>query len=383
MIKEKILNIRNNHTQNLHTLAKYIRDTRLLGFCVKWNVLAVQQIRNHIMFSGTQNEREGFFCMNFNRTLLFQYKEDDVVHIKEIENQSFKKDLEEIYADLKYLNLLSENDCDEVYEKIGSITCIEEAFKLDTLGQNPNEVERCYRAELTANPKNLLCHNRLVTFLITRARHADALTAFQQALDSAPQVLTFWHLTMPVVQAWLAVGEVGYARKAFNTVQRSQEIDASGGDLRGEFTRIEQQLMDMEEAERFGVAVYPSGVPIKQRWHAPRLAQKVHQQRNLVDWFPGCAMLGDVANTIFVTWVEDGASPNPRVLNSTYSVDEWKSLCGEIPSEKKLYIEFADYGDNIWVVFTDPQPVMNEVLDTTKEQLRYLLAEPHVDSVVG
>ena len=93
MIKEKILNIRNNHTQNLSTLAKYIRDTRLLGFCVKWNVLAVQQIRNHIMFSGTQNEREGFFCMNFNRALLFQYKEDDVVHVKEIENQSFKKDI--------------------------------------------------------------------------------------------------------------------------------------------------------------------------------------------------------------------------------------------------------------------------------------------------
>lgn len=131
MIKEKILNIRNNHAQNLDTLARYIRNNRLLGFCVKWNVLAIQQIRNHIVFSGTQNEQQGLFFMNFNRTLLFQYNEGDVVHVQEIENESFKKDLGEVYADLKYLNLLSENDCDKVYEDIGSIYPVEvEACKL-------------------------------------------------------------------------------------------------------------------------------------------------------------------------------------------------------------------------------------------------------------
>jgi tetratricopeptide (TPR) repeat protein len=254
------------------------------------------------------------------------------------------------------------------------------AFNLDRLGRNPNEVERCYRAALTANPENLYYHSRLVTFLIDRARYADALTAFQLALASvvgASQDLVFWHLTLHVVRAWLAVGEVGYAREALNTVHRTWELEA-------EFERIEQRVGDAEEAERLGIAVYPPGVPISQRWRAPRLAQRVHQQRDLVDWFPGRVARADVADELVATWVERGGSPSDaRVLTSTYTVDEWRQLGGQVPSDKALYIEFADYGDDVWVVFTDPRTVTDEGDSDTAERLRYLLAEPHADSVVG
>mgnify|MGYP000868049979 FL=1 len=254
------------------------------------------------------------------------------------------------------------------------------AFNLDRLGRNPNEVERCYRAALTANPENLFYHSRLVTFLIDRARYADALTAFQLALASvvgASQDLVFWHLTLHVVRAWLAVGEVEYAREALNTVHRSWELEA-------ELERIEQRVGDAEEAERLGIAVYPPGVPLSQRWRAPRLAQRVHQQRDLVDWFPGRVARADVADELVATWVERGGSPSDaRVLTSTYTVEEWRQLGGQVPSDKALYIEFADYGDDVWVVFTDPRPVTDEGDSDTAERLRYLLAEPHADSVVG
>lgn len=79
-----------------------------------------------------------------------------------------------------------------------------------------------------------------------------------------------------------------------------------------------------------------------------------------------------------------GGSPSDaRVLTSTYTVEEWRQLGGQVPSDKALYIEFADYGDDVWVVFTDPRPVTDEGDSDTAERLRYLLAEPHADSVVG
>ena len=251
-------------------------------------------------------------------------------------------------------------------------------YNLDKLGEDPAEVERCYRAALEHDSGNLFYNSRFVTFFVERARYAQAESAFELALDNLDERdprEVFWHTTRHVIQAWLDVGEVRRARDAFETVP--PEIAAEDG------RALRDLLEDAEEAERLGVAVYPADVPMAKRWEGPRLAQPEHEGHLLEAWYPGrVALAEDESGDVVVTWV---VPQDQRVLANTYTAAEWTSFGGRVPGDEPLFVELAVYpGHERWVVFTDPQAnVQAPSRAGDRHPLRYLLGRRIEGSIVG
>lgn len=252
------------------------------------------------------------------------------------------------------------------------------AYNLDKLGEDPVEVERCYREALVLDRSNLFYNSRLVTFFVERAQYGEAESAFRRALenlDARDPREVFWHTTSHVVQAWLDAGEVRRARDAFDTVP-PELADEEGSALR-------HRLEDAEEAERLGVAVYPSDVPLAKRWGGPRLAQPEHDGRALAAWYPGRAALAeDESGDVVVTWV---VPHEERVLACTHTASEWSSFGGQVPRDEPLFVELAVYsGLERWVVFTDPQSNMQAPARADdRHPLRYLMGRKIEGSILG
>jgi len=251
-------------------------------------------------------------------------------------------------------------------------------YNLDKLGADAAEVERCYIEARRLDPRNLFHNSRLVTFYIERARYRDAETAFEDALehlDTRDPSEVFWHNTTHVVQAWLEVGEVRRARDAMDTVPPDL-LDEWGDKLR-------QSLEDAEEAERLGIAVYPTDVPMAKRWGGPRLAQPEHDGRPLEAWYPGRVEIAeDESGDVTVTW----ANPSDqRVLANTYAASEWSAFGGKVPGDHPLFVELAVYrGLERWVVFTDPQSNAAEPeRSDDRHPLRYLMGRKVKGSILG
>ncbi len=251
-------------------------------------------------------------------------------------------------------------------------------YNLDRLGEDPAEVERCYRKALEHDRGNLFYNSRLVTFFVERARYGEAERAFERALENLegrdPREV-FWHTTSHVVQAWLEAGEVRRARDAFDT--------APPDVLDEQAQRLRQRLEDAEEAERLGFAAYPADVPMAKRWTGPRLAQPEYEGRALQGWYPGrVALAEDEPNEVVVTWV---VPREGRVLSKAYSLSEWCAFGGRVPGEAPLFVELAAYvGLERWVVFTDPQPSAAEPSRSDdRHPLRYLMGRKIEGSIVG
>ena len=251
-------------------------------------------------------------------------------------------------------------------------------YNLDKLGTDAAEVERCYREARRLDPRNLFHNSRLVTFYIERARYRDAQTAFEESLehlDARDPSEVFWHNTMHIVKAWLEAGEVRRARDAMDTVPLDL-LDARADNLR-------QAIEDAEEAERLGIAVYPSDVPMAKRWVAPRLAQAEHEGRSLEAWYPGrVALAEDESDRVIVTCV---VPVEERVLAQTFETKAWRELGGEVPGDQPLFVELAVYpGLERWVVFTDPQSNAAAAERTEdRHPLRYLMGRKVEGSVLG
>jgi len=251
-------------------------------------------------------------------------------------------------------------------------------YNLDKLGEDPAEVERCYRKALEHDAGNLFYNSRFVTFFVDRARYAQAESAFEEALDNLddrdPREV-FRHTTRHVIQAWLDVGEVRRARDAFDTVP-PEIADEDGSALR-------HLLEDAEEAERLGVAVYPSDVPMAKRWAGPRLAQPEYEGHLLEAWYPGrVALAEDESGDVVVTWV---VPQEQRVLANSHTAAEWASFGGRVPGDEPLFVELAVYsGLERWVVFTDPQSNAGAPSRADdRHPLRYLLGRTSEESIVG
>jgi len=110
-----------------------------------------------------------------------------------------------------------------------------------------------------------------VADLIRAARYRDAEITWKRRSDSELSADDYAR----IVEAWLDAAEVTRARGVLDCVPAM---------LRNDLVVVEWELANSEEALRLGTSVYPSGVPMADRWSLPKF---VSHPEDVEHWFPG------------------------------------------------------------------------------------------------
>ena len=242
------------------------------------------------------------------------------------------------------------------------------AYNLDREGGDAVEVERCYRAARDRQRTNLFYNSRLVTFFIEQGRPVDADGAWQAAQTNLAERLpeqVIHHVGLHVVRAWLEAGDVVRARHVFDSLPYEFEQDPR-------VKEAEQRLLDAEEAQLLGVAVYPPDVPVAERWQRPRVAPQRHHGAALQRWYPACIVsTGEEVVLALVT--PHAEARQRRSFTRRLTMQEWRRMADWEP-EDRSYLEIAEYGDQVLAFAVPTRETAGEsrVDEGRPHPLRYL-----------
>lgn len=135
-----------------------------------------------------------------------------------------------------------------------------------------------------------------------------------------------------LVKAWLDSAEIRRARSVFNTVKDKSKING--------LAEVEQELLDMEEAEALGCSVYAANVSMAERWVQPRL--KVCEKPQV--WFPGRITFVNNESVVFVVVTTEANLEDRRVFIKEVTLDEWQRIADWEPKEDKFFELFDNNG---------------------------------------
>lgn len=202
--------------------------------------------------------------------------------------------------------------------------------------------------------KNLQNKKEKILSLIETSNHEEAFDEYLKVSakyhnqNPGRYFEVYPKLTFDLIHAWVRAKQPKYARKAKETIFGLPYCEAI-------LENFEQAIGDLEEVERLGASVYPSYVPLKDRWRFPRITQPTYNQKKLICWYPGFAVrgIGKEHDFVYAAWVMDG-----KLCPSHSMFDSWISKGGQIPDyNEKQYIEFAIYEGGPYgtcQVWTDP-----------------------------
>ncbi len=225
-------------------------------------------------------------------------------------------------------------------------------FNLQRSGGSPEEIEAAYRQAIALDPKNPWWSSRLITFLIHDLRFRTAEREWQTCIGRIdPQEVEVgqrpWlacHLHRWVVDAWLKHGEVERARAVFARIPR--HVVTTNPTL----LALRERVDDAVEAVTLGESVYPSHVPMAQRWGAPRVTPEEKDGSLLVDWMPG-RILHVGEKSVAVVMVQPA---DRRVLKQEFSLATWKKWSRTTPQVDRFF-EVGFFGE------TDKDVLVTEV----------------------
>ena len=223
---------------------------------------------------------------------------------------------------------LTDEVCEHIAEKMGSLAEVKKTYPMD--GSDP--VKRALRKIAL---ELIECRHSVSSQIGTFHRFVDAIrTGKFKTADEFELVLLAQipHVASRGVVEWLEVGEVKRARRLFDA---SYLRDAD----------VKEKLEQLEEIERFGVAIYPDDIPMSERWGEPYVAPPTYEGHPINYHTPASARLAeDGSRRVVVTAVMPPRPTTGVAIWRTYSQDEWRSLGHAVPSEDgTVYGEYANY----------------------------------------
>lgn len=158
------------------------------------------------------------------------------------------------------------------------------AFNLDVLGREPGRVQQHYEVAVSQYEQHLWLHCRLICFLVTMGRMAEARKRWAEALErliprgGSDDAHTYQELHRPVAQVALYFGQLDFAERVLEDVP-------PGLRMYGWHAPLKRLLVLQREAERDEV-VFPPGLDPELRWKGPHNLPEV-ERRHVVAWSPG------------------------------------------------------------------------------------------------
>jgi tetratricopeptide (TPR) repeat protein len=251
------------------------------------------------------------------------------------------------------------------------------AWNLDRAALRPAEIEAHYRQALRERPDNVWWHARLCTFLIHRARFHDAEEAFRQALGALdPEEVEVRRdarlarsLHRWVAEAWLGLGEVERAQEVLALVPN--EVVQTHDALRALTVRV----ADAVEATELGEPVYPSSLPLEDRWVQPAFVPDEEDGRTLVAWRPG-RVRQVRAEAIELVYAESPTAPDSRELHGLQlSRSQWQEHARGKPPQADAFVILAEYQGGLNRLFHWPargSGASGPAVDEEFDSLRYV-----------
>lgn len=145
-----------------------------------------------------------------------------------------------------------------------------------------------------------------------------------------------------VILNFLEMGEWHSAEYAYNSAKEKISFNDD---------EILHKIEDMKEWDVLQHNVYPSSVPINERYVKPRLAPNKYNNLDLIKWQPGVAYYHDAYKIIVLFFVDGNFRTSYTMFRAEYSVNEWFNLTGEhideeYKEDKKFHVEIGYYSDN-------------------------------------
>jgi tetratricopeptide (TPR) repeat protein len=202
------------------------------------------------------------------------------------------------------------------------------AYNLDRAGRSPDDVEAHYRRAIELNPTHPWWRSRLVIFLLSEGRLADARDEWDDALfeigvgegDASPALYERLHCW--VAGAFLAAGEVRFAREILDEVPAAARPQI---DLYSELTQRADALLELGD----GPAVVP-GWRLRPEWwtSGPELLQyRFGTGEQLVRWLAGRVESKDEAGIhLRAAVLEVGQHDPPRIAWSAIPFERFDEL---------------------------------------------------------
>ncbi len=243
------------------------------------------------------------------------------------------------------------------------------AWNLDRAGELGPEVEEGFRRAVELDDGNPWWNARLVRYLIGAARFAAADRAWGEVIERldgegrrvAESAWFAENVHSPVADAWLAAGESARAAQVLRAVPHAIfEQSAALWDLR-------QRVLDAEEAAGLGESVYPSDVPVEDRWKGPRLVPATYQGAALVRWYPGRVKSVGGGAILAV------ATPDERRLFAKTLTGEELARSGAPRLAQGAFVEVGTYADGTVRIAVDERPaVAADGRRAVRSRLRHL-----------
>ncbi|MGO8998163.1 MAG: tetratricopeptide repeat protein [Polyangiaceae bacterium] len=204
-------------------------------------------------------------------------------------------------------------------------------FNLERAGSPPTDVEKAYREAVKLETGNAWWNSRLVTFLIRDLRYAAADDEWRRSVERLDPMESRvsrdpWlarHVHRRVADEWLQHGQVDRARAVFRRIPNSVVVRDP------QLLELRQRVEDATEAVVLGESVYPTHVPVRERWRAPRVLPEGQAK-----WMPGRVLAVDAQGVAFVVATPDSQR---RVFKQRASVDEWTRWSGGSPPRVDMF----------------------------------------------
>lgn len=237
-----------------------------------------------------------------------------------------------------------------------------QAYNRDILAEDAAEVEGGYRKALDVDADQIWHHGRLITFLVTRGRRAEAREAWDMALRQLDGLREerwlYEQLHRPVALLLLHRGNTEFARAVLDDVP-AEFADA------GWFPAMRHRLQVLAEFEEQRL-VFPPGVPANDRWKGPRLVWGGERPEQ---WMPGWIEASD-GERVIVRYAElrDGDEVYGRV---EFTPDQFRAVCDIAGPPAGTFVE------RLWlagreVIRCFPKPSEDELPPPFPPPARYL-----------
>jgi tetratricopeptide (TPR) repeat protein len=226
-------------------------------------------------------------------------------------------------------------------------------------GISRDAAERALRKAVELDKPNPWWNGRLVTFFIAQGRVREAEQAWAEAMErldpDGERVATDRMLAEEVhrwvARAWLDAGDPERAASVLDELPEELFADSE------KLYAMRHEVADAAEADQLGTSVYPSYVPMAERWCAPRLVAGAMEDQKIESWFPG-RVVASGAEGMQVVLADPRSSEDEReVIHAHFTAEEWRTLTRDsaVPAAG-MFIELHRYQDGNMRVVMDPRP---------------------------
>lgn len=184
-------------------------------------------------------------------------------------------------------------------------------FYLDT-SCNQSLMEKMFSKENISE-----CNNNAVVILIARVLYKEAERLLNFMFDNFKLSNSY---IRDVISSYLDFNFIKQARNTFNFAHVNHSFNDHNS-----LHKIE----DAEEQDVLNTAIYPSSIPINERYIKPRLVLNKYNNIDLTKWMPGSASYYFPTSEIILHYIDGDFRSSYTHYVDQYSLEEWFNLTGE------------------------------------------------------